>query len=87
MILRIYSIRDSKTVMFGNPMCMFSDGQAMRGFQDEINRVATDNPYYQHPEDYDLFYLGTFDTDIGVYSTGLPVSILSGSSAVIKSNS
>jgi len=34
MILRIFSVRDSATSQFGNPMFLIADGQAIRSFQD-----------------------------------------------------
>lgn len=36
-------------------------GVAIRNFSDEINRVDTDNLLYQHPDDFDLYELGTYD--------------------------
>ena len=42
-----------------------SEGVAMRQFQDEVNRESDDNQLYRHPDDFQLFYLGTFDDNTG----------------------
>ena len=44
---------------------MASEGVAMRQFQDEVNRESDDNQLYRHPDDFQLFYLGTFDDNTG----------------------
>ena len=42
-----------------------SEGVAIRQFQDEVNRESDDNQLYRHPDDFQLFYLGTFDDNTG----------------------
>lgn len=63
MILKIFSIRDSAVDSFGTPMFNTHTGGMVRAFTDEVNRAAEDNPYYKHPDDYELYEIGTFETD------------------------
>jgi hypothetical protein len=40
---------------------------AVRSFMDEVKREAPDNPLNMHPEDHDLYELGTWDDATGRY--------------------
>lgn len=84
MILKMYCIRDRATDSFGNPMFLMATGQAIRSFTDEINRAAADNSLYGHPDDYDLYALGEYDTATGTFTPTAPVMILVGKSAAIR---
>lgn len=59
------SVQDSAVGVFGRPMFLRSDGEAVRVFQDEVNRAAEDNMLYRHPDDYSLWRIGTWDDDTG----------------------
>lgn len=65
MILKIFAVRDRQGESFAAPMFIPMPGQALRSFSDEINRQAADNPLYAHPDDFDLYQLGEFNTDTG----------------------
>lgn len=65
MILHICAVRDSAVNAFGQPIFVTHVGAAARNFADEINRPAQDNGFYQHPEDYELYVLGTYDDQTG----------------------
>lgn len=67
MKLVILAVHDRAVDAFMTPMFMQSIGQAVRSFTDEVNRPAEDNILYKHPEDYDLFELGTFDSNTGKF--------------------
>lgn len=84
MILGMYSVRDRASVSFGNPMFIPSRGQALRSFSDEVNRVDANNILNTHPEDFDLFYLGDFDTNTGQFASLVnPEQIAVGKDVVI----
>lgn len=68
MKLEILSIRDRAVDAFGRPMFFPTIGAAVRAFDDEINRDSKDNPYFAHPEDYDLYHLGHFDDSTGRFT-------------------
>ena len=68
MQLYVLSVRDVKADAFGRPFFTTSIGEAVRNFGDEVNRSAQDNLLYMHPDDFELFVLGVFDTDNGSFS-------------------
>lgn len=57
----ILSVRDRAADVFGVPMFVASIGGAIRSFGDEVNRRAENNAIAAHPEDFDLYKLGTYD--------------------------
>ena len=65
MKLVIVSIMDTAAGAYGRPAYVASEGVAVRQFQDEVNRAHEDNQLYKHPDDFQLFYLGTFDDNTG----------------------
>lgn len=68
----IVSILDTAVGAFGRPVFTRSKGEALRIFIDEVNRPNTDqqpNAMNAHPEDYRLFYLGSFDDNTGHFTT------------------
>ena len=78
MKLQIFAVRDRATVQFGNPMFLVTSLQAIRSFADEINNKDTNNLLNKHPDDYDLYNLGTYDTDTGTFETHTPQQISTG---------
>lgn len=75
MKILIVSVRDRAADTFGRPFFATARGQAIRAFTDEINRRADDNQLYNHPEDFDLYEVGTFDDDFGIVQ-GLDQSVM-----------
>lgn len=67
MELYVCSIRDAKSEAFGRPFCAQSLGQAIRSFEDEVNRAHEENIVYKHPDDFQLFALGRFDDSTGLF--------------------
>lgn len=61
MKLIICSVRDRAADVFGQPFYTPALGQAIRSFSDEVNRVDEKSTLFNHPEDFDLYELGTFD--------------------------
>lgn len=61
----IYAVKDRATDSFWTPMFYLAKGQATRQFQDEINNADKGNPLYAHPDDYDLYQLGSWDEQTG----------------------
>jgi len=78
MKLKIYAIRDRQTDQYGNPMFLIQHGQAVRSFSDEVNRKEDTNGLYRHPEDFDLYYLGEYDSSEGEFETRKPEMIAVG---------
>ena len=59
MVKKIYSVYDVKAKYHLNPIVMKEDAEALRAFADLANDKQT--MIGLHPEDFELFYLGTFD--------------------------
>lgn len=63
MTYEIFSIYDSKLGAYNAPFFRRSKGEAERDFA-RLAQEANSN-IAQFPEDFDLFYLGTFDDRVG----------------------
>jgi len=68
MKLIICTVKDRAADAYGRPMFVPSTGVAIRSFSDEINRNNADNQLYNHPDDFDLYELGEFDDNTGLFS-------------------
>lgn len=66
MLLHMLCVRDRAADVFGTPTFHLSIGAAVRGFTDEINREDKSSVMFNHPEDFDLYVLGTYD-DSGLF--------------------
>lgn len=67
MELRVYSIRDSKAEIFNQPFFQKTDAEAQRSFA-QLTRDGK-STINQFPEDFDLYFLGTYDDQTGVIKT------------------
>lgn len=63
--LQVFAIFDAAINAYVRPMYFQSKGQAIRAFLDEVNRQAPDNTMNAHPEDYSLYYLGSWNAETG----------------------
>lgn len=59
MILKIFTVYDSKAEAFLQPFLFSSTGQALRAFADSV--ADSNHQFARHPEDFTLFELGTYD--------------------------
>lgn len=83
-ILEVVSVFDRAVGGYGRPFFVPSIGAAVRSFIDEVNRDAPDNPMHKHPDDYDLFHIGSFDDSIGELMPLKPVCVQFGKQSVVK---
>lgn len=67
--LYVFAIFDAAINAYIRPMYFQSKGQAIRAFLDEAGRNAPDNTMHHHPEDYSLYYLGTWDSNTGQHES------------------
>lgn len=65
MLLRVYSIYDSKVEVYAQPFFMHTKGQAIRAFTDAI--ADSSSQYAKHPADYTLFELSEYDDSLGKF--------------------
>lgn len=82
---RIVAVRDIQIEEFLRPFTTPAVGGATRSFSDEVNRTAPDNPMSQHPADYHLYEIGTFNTETGELAPLIPIRLLlRGEDTIIK---
>ena len=65
MILKVFSVYDSKVEAYMTPFFMHSKGQAIRSFMDTI--ADSNTQFAKHPEDFTLFLLGDYDDQTGKF--------------------
>jgi hypothetical protein len=63
MILKVYSIRDTKAEAFNRPFYTINDALAQRIISDSMQQ---DTSLSQHAADYSIYYLGEFDDSNGI---------------------
>lgn len=68
------AIYDRALGAFLRPFCAPSEAIAIRGFQDEINRV--DSELNKHPGDYELHRLASWDDESGEFQNDKAMLIL-----------
>lgn len=63
---KMYTIKDQKSESFNVPFFNNTHGEAERNFQELVNDKQSFVSKY--PEDYDLYYLGTYDERTGKFA-------------------
>lgn len=66
MLLKAYSIRDGKAQFYHTPYYKAHEGEAVRDFQQVVNDEKS--TVSKFPEDFDLFHVGEYQTDTGLFS-------------------
>lgn len=66
MLLKAYSIYDATIREFDAPIFAKTDEQIKRSFSDSISKDF-DSLYAKHPEQFILFCVGVFDSDLGCF--------------------
>ena len=61
MILYVVVVRDRAADVFGQPTFTTALGMAVRSFADTVNTPDKDNVIAKHPEDFDLYSIGTYN--------------------------
>lgn len=83
MKLVIVVVRDRSADVFAQPMFVANRGSAIRSFADQVNDSRDEkNILNRHPEDFDLFELGTYDDSTGLFESGVPKQIAVGKDLV-----
>jgi len=76
MIHECFAVRDTCVGAYNLPMFFQNSAAAVRALGDAVNRAKEDNAYYQHPEHYQLYHIGSFDDDSGIFSTLVPIFVV-----------
>lgn len=65
MEFQVLATRDIVANVYGQPMFVPHIGMSIRSFGDECKRKDPNNILSQHPEDFELWHLGTYDDNTG----------------------
>ncbi len=65
MLHQIFTVFDSKTAAYLPPMYMQTKPAMIRALTDTVNDPS--HQFHLHPEDYTLFYLGSFNDENAVF--------------------
>lgn len=79
MKLSLYSLRDTKSGTWLQPICHRHDIEAQRALVALI--ATTDCGISRYPGDYDLFRVAEFDDETGVVSPVPPLALMSATTA------
>lgn len=69
-IVKLYALHDSKAGTFNSPFPMLTDALAIRSFQQGCLDPQT--VMAQHPLDYSLFRIGTYDDETAIIQSECP---------------
>jgi hypothetical protein len=72
----VVSVYDRVAQLYAVPNFVLSKGSTIRAFADQINKPDENNQLYQHPDDFDLYYLGEFDDEQAVFSITMQPEVL-----------
>ena len=84
-ILTIVAVKDRAVDAYNRPFYVPTIGAAIRSFTDEVNR--NESEMQAHPEDYDLYDMGTFCDQTGTFlpaEGGIPRVISRAQDVIIK---
>lgn len=82
MQLLIFAVKDRATDSFAQPMFLQTRNQAIRLFIDEVNRPAQDNPLNKHPDDYDIYEIGSYDQETAIITPRTAEIVMRGKDAI-----
>lgn len=78
-MLRLFCLHDSAIQSFLRPFWSDHKGNAIRSFQQLVNDKSNpDNMVANHPDQFTLFELGTFNPETGEIQTCIPQSLGNG---------
>ena len=75
----VFSIYDKKAGFFGPLMDYMKKGEVLRMFSDMVNEKARPSMVAKHPEDYELYQLGSYENVEGKVEGSNKVYIACGS--------
>jgi hypothetical protein len=76
MILKVFSIFDSKVGAYMKPVFVISKGEIIRSFQEAVNDKSGNSNLAKYPQDFTLFEIGEFDDSSAAFNLhATPLSI------------
>lgn len=82
MILKIYAVHDNAVKAYLPPLFFRSDGEAVRSFTDAVN--AENSGFRAHAGDYNFFYLGEYDDQLGAFTCVVPERVVSALQVLVE---
>lgn len=77
MEFKIFTVYDMKAEFFGQPFFEQEEASAIRSFGDAVNDGSNPaNQWFKHPEDFQLYLIGSFDNERGELKTCLPKALV-----------
>lgn len=70
--MNIYAVRDTAVGEFLLPWYFKNHGAAVRALGDSVNKPSEDNQFFQHPEHFQLYQVGSYDQETGVITSMAP---------------
>ncbi len=83
-MLKAFAVYDVKAESYGNPMFMTNEGLAVRGFSDAARDPKS--ALCQHPEDYSLYEIGTYDPNKGLLTDLTPARHIVAAISIVALN-
>lgn len=74
--MRMYSLLDVKTRVFGPVVLARTDDEIKRQLYTAAGDASEGNMLYTHPQDFNLMFLGFFDQDRGVVTPEVPAVLV-----------
>lgn len=84
MKLMVYSVFDKKAATYSRPFFSVNHAVAIRDFGDAVNDPK--NPNVKHVDDFDLYFVGTFDDLTGALIGENAMCLCTGASMVVPKN-
>lgn len=78
MQMLVIAIYDRAAGAYGQPFYSTTPSHATRSFADAVARPDPDNVMHRHPDDFELYKLGTYDDQTGIFTTHAPELIALG---------
>lgn len=82
MLMVVCVVKDSAVDQYGTPQFVRSSGEAVRGFTDAVKNKQEGNLMAGHPDDFDLFKIGTYESDTSEVKWQLPELLVRGKDIV-----
>lgn len=82
MVLNMYTVRDVKADIYHKPFYEHTHGSAERAFKTAVNDPQ--GAIYGSPEDYQLFFIGSFDDRDGSLMTHTPPTHIVNASQLVE---
>ena len=87
--VKVVAVKDTATNMFGMPITAQHVASVVRSFVGDVNKPpradgSHQSEFSQNPSDFDLYYLGEFDTTTGQFfptESGQPERLMRGQDA------